>query len=99
MAKNVKPYREPTHAEISSRAHRIYEMAGRPEGKAMEHWLQAESELIAERKAQAETSAQPARPAARPMPDAQPRPPQTAGTPAPAARNPNWQSRQPLNQN
>jgi hypothetical protein len=31
--------------DIARRAHGIWEMAGRPQGKAVEHWLQAESEL------------------------------------------------------
>jgi hypothetical protein len=30
------------------RAYEIWERAGRPEDKATEHWLQAESEIIAE---------------------------------------------------
>ena len=30
---------------IARRAHTIWEMAGRPNGKAVEHWLQAEGEL------------------------------------------------------
>ncbi|HZQ45432.1 MAG TPA: DUF2934 domain-containing protein [Verrucomicrobiae bacterium] len=53
MSKNSKVYRVPTHAEISACAHLIYEREGRPEGKANEHWLQAEAQLIAERKAEA----------------------------------------------
>jgi len=43
----------PTHDEIAICARHIYEAEGRPQGKAMEHWLQAEAQLIAERKAQA----------------------------------------------
>jgi hypothetical protein len=31
--------------DIARRAHGIWEMAGRPQGKAVDHWLQAESEL------------------------------------------------------
>ncbi|HEV2335878.1 MAG TPA: DUF2934 domain-containing protein [Stellaceae bacterium] len=30
------------------RAYEIWERAGRPEGKATEHWLQAEAEITAE---------------------------------------------------
>ena len=30
---------------IARRAYTIWEMAGRPSGKAVEHWLQAEGEL------------------------------------------------------
>jgi hypothetical protein len=31
--------------DIARRAHGIWEMAGRPQGKAVDHWLQAEVEL------------------------------------------------------
>lgn len=55
MAKNMKTHRKPTHEEIAACAHQIYESEGRPEGKAMEHWLQAEAQLIAEFKAEAES--------------------------------------------
>jgi hypothetical protein len=55
MAKNMKAHRKPTHDEIAACAHRIYESEGRPEGKAMEHWLQAEAQLIAEFKAEADS--------------------------------------------
>jgi len=53
MSKSAKTYQEPTHDEIAACAHRIYESEGRPQGKQMQHWLQAEAQLIAERKAQA----------------------------------------------
>jgi DUF2934 family protein len=56
MSKSMKTYREPTQDEIAACAHMIYEQEGRPEGKAMEHWLQAEAQLTAERKAQAQTA-------------------------------------------
>ena len=32
---------------IRERAYQIWEEAGRPEGKAVEHWLQAEAEIAA----------------------------------------------------
>jgi hypothetical protein len=35
----------PTPDEIAERAYTIYEREGRVDGKAMDHWLQAESEL------------------------------------------------------
>jgi hypothetical protein len=35
----------PTSAQIAQRAFEIYEREGRPEGKHVEHWLQAEQEL------------------------------------------------------
>lgn len=31
--------------DIARRAYAIWEMAGHPHGKALDHWLQAESEL------------------------------------------------------
>jgi hypothetical protein len=66
MSRTAKNYRPPTHDEIAVYARRIYEIEGRPEGKAMEHWLQAEAQLIAERKAQA--GVLPAsKPAAKPL--------------------------------
>ena len=33
---------------IRERAYEIWETAGRPEGKAVEHWLQAQAEITAE---------------------------------------------------
>jgi hypothetical protein len=53
MAKNMKNYQPPTREEIAACAYQIYEMDGRPQGKATEHWLQAEAQLTAERKAEA----------------------------------------------
>jgi len=69
MQKSAKAFQKPTHEEIAACARHIYEMEGRPEGKAVEHWLEAEAQLIAERKAKA---AAPARPAARVQVAAQP---------------------------
>ena len=37
----------PTHEEIASCAYLIWHLEGRPEGRALEHWLQAEGQLIA----------------------------------------------------
>ena len=33
---------------IRERAYEIWEKSGRPEGKTVEHWLQAEAEITAE---------------------------------------------------
>ncbi len=33
------------HAEIIQRAHSIWESAGRPENRELDHWLQAEAEV------------------------------------------------------
>jgi hypothetical protein len=35
----------PTHEHIAARAHRLWIEAGRPEGRAREHWLEAERQL------------------------------------------------------
>ena len=35
----------PTREEIAARAYRIWEAEGRPEGRALAHWLEAEDEL------------------------------------------------------
>ena len=66
MSKSDKTYQAPTHDEIADCARRIYETEGRPEGRAMEHWLQAEAQLTAERKAQAGMTPG-TKPAARPL--------------------------------
>ncbi len=86
MSKNVKANQGPTHQEITARAHRIYEAEGRPEGKAMEHWLQAEAQLAAERKGAAETSQ--ATTAAKPTPPAA----KPATAPANTGTRPGWQA-------
>lgn len=33
------------HREIEKRAYGLWEQEGRPEGKALEHWLRAESQV------------------------------------------------------
>ncbi len=90
MSKKNKAYQAPTHEEIAACAQIIYEREGRPEGKATEHWLQAEAQLIAERKAAATSL---------PAPDKT----RAAGSPAPsgAPTAPAWQppSRQGLRRN
>ena len=39
--------RKPTHQQISRVAHALYEKEGRPEGKHLEHWFNAESMIEA----------------------------------------------------
>jgi hypothetical protein len=53
MSKMMKNYNEPTHEEITVLAQRFYEAEGRPAGKAMEHWLRAEAQLVSERREKA----------------------------------------------
>jgi hypothetical protein len=43
----------PTREEIALCAHQIWEQAGRPDGRDMEHWLQAEAQLRKSRSFQA----------------------------------------------
>jgi hypothetical protein len=92
MSKNAKSYQAPTHEEITVRAQAIYEREGRPQGRAMQHWLQAETQLISERKAATADPAQakPAAAAAKP-----------AATPTGKLRGNDWQTtgRQPLHTN
>jgi hypothetical protein len=37
---------EPTHHEIAVSAYCIWEQEGRPEGRTLDHWLQAELQLV-----------------------------------------------------
>lgn len=76
----------PTHDEIAACAHMIYEQEGCPEGKSMEHWLQAEAQLTAERKAQAQSAA-----SAKSAPAAQQGNRKQKGGSPPA----NWQAQSP----
>jgi len=39
-----------THSDICERAYSIWEREGRPDGRSLDHWLQAESELAEERR-------------------------------------------------
>jgi hypothetical protein len=57
MSKHAKSQQAPTHEEIAICAQAIYEREGRPQGRAMEHWLAAEKQLNAERKGGATESA------------------------------------------
>ena len=54
MPKSIKESQTPTQEEIAICAHSIYEKEGRPNGRATQHWLQAEAQLIAERKAKSQ---------------------------------------------
>lgn len=57
MKKTATSHHSPTSDEIAACAYQIYELEGRPEGRNLDHWLAAETQLLAER-------ARPARPAA-----------------------------------
>jgi hypothetical protein len=43
LAQRTPP--QPTHAEIAVCAHAIWELEGRPQGREVTHWLQAEQQL------------------------------------------------------
>ena len=47
QAREAKPVLEITTERISIRAHAIWEEQGRPQGRELEHWLQAERQLKA----------------------------------------------------
>jgi hypothetical protein len=52
------------NAEIARRAYHIWESKGRPVDRAVDHWLQAEAEVMAEAASSAAaTAAKPSRPA------------------------------------
>ena len=52
----------PTHEEISRRAHEIFERHGSVHGRAMDHWLEAEAELMGEGEASKASPKQDAQP-------------------------------------
>ena len=42
-AKSKPMFKKPTHEEVSRLAYAHYEREGKPEGRALEHWFNAES--------------------------------------------------------
>jgi hypothetical protein len=48
----------PTHDEIARRAYALFEQSGCIPGHDMEHWLQAEAQLLADRKTRPEPRGQ-----------------------------------------
>lgn len=47
------------HAEIETRAYSLWEQEGQPEGKSLEHWLRAESQVEWERNSEAAAAPNP----------------------------------------
>ena len=47
MAKNMSDSNTPTHEQITRRAYEIFVERGQPEGRDLEHWLEAEKQLRA----------------------------------------------------
>jgi len=58
----------PTHEAIASRARRLWEEAGRPEGRDEEFWLRAERQLLSEMGKLPAAAPPSPRPAAEPPP-------------------------------
>lgn len=48
MARSAKSTQRPTQAQIAERAYQIYLENGRRDGHAIDDWLQAEYELVAQ---------------------------------------------------
>lgn len=46
MAKMIPLYSLSTHAEIEQRARILFERGGRPPGRDLDHWLQAEADCL-----------------------------------------------------
>jgi len=53
------PTPPPSREAINARAQAIWEAAGRPEGLSLEHWLQAEKELNAQKGPEVPSSSPP----------------------------------------
>jgi hypothetical protein len=49
MARQIRKFVEPTHDEIATYAHLIFEHDRVP-GRELENWLQAEAQIIADRR-------------------------------------------------
>jgi hypothetical protein len=50
MARKVKQFIEPTESEIAACAYLIFDHDGRVPGRELENWLQAEAQIIADRR-------------------------------------------------
>jgi hypothetical protein len=70
MATNDLTFVPPTQEEISARAYEIYVRGGSIPGRDLDHWLQAEAELVRERqeKLKKSSSRKPAQPRAAAAP-------------------------------
>lgn len=53
MTKQTKTFNEPTQDEIAAYAYKLWEAEGRPEGRDLDHWLQAKAHLTADRQYEA----------------------------------------------
>lgn len=53
MTKQTKTFTEPTDDEIAAYAYKLWEAEGRPNGRDLDHWLQAKAHLNADRQYEA----------------------------------------------
>jgi hypothetical protein len=53
MTKQTKTFTEPSQDEIAAYAYKLWEAEGRPNGKDLDHWLQAKAHLTADRQYEA----------------------------------------------
>ena len=53
MTKQTKIFTEPTQDEIAAYAYKLWEAEGRPNGRDVDHWLQAKAHLTADRQYEA----------------------------------------------
>jgi hypothetical protein len=60
MTKQTKNFNEPTQDEIAAYAYKLWEAEGRPDGRDVDHWLQAKAHLTADRQYEAGVLASPA---------------------------------------
>ena len=66
MATQPKPRSNgATGPSVAERAYAIWESSGKPEGRDMEHWFQAEAEASNGSKPRRKTAAKPRKPAAK----------------------------------
>lgn len=56
MSQNSNTQRKGNESDIAQRAALLWEREGRPEGRALDHWLQAEAQIAAEGRANADTN-------------------------------------------
>jgi hypothetical protein len=59
MTKQTRTFTEPTQDEIAAYAYKLWEAEGRPDGKDLDHWLQAKAHLTADRQYEAGVLASP----------------------------------------
>jgi hypothetical protein len=61
----AQPSHQPTQAEIAACAYLLWEQEGRPQGRELDHWLEAEQRLCAQRRTAATSATTPPEPKRR----------------------------------